>query len=112
LAKPLRSIVKRLADLLPVVRSGVYHPDFDFSSSIKTAAPALCPDIRYDDLTEIADGSAASTAFWLMATGRVEATTSARLRRSLRKYCERDTWAMVRLHQVLHVLAASSGCAS
>ena len=28
----------------------VYHPDFAFSSSIKTAAPALRPDIRYDDL--------------------------------------------------------------
>ena len=28
----------------------VYHPDFDFSSSIKAAAPALCPDVTYEDL--------------------------------------------------------------
>jgi hypothetical protein len=44
------------------VRGGVYHPDFDFSSSIKTATPGLCPDVTYDDLEEIADGTAASTA--------------------------------------------------
>lgn len=109
LAKPLHSIMRRLADLLPVVRSGVYHPDFDFSASIKTAAPALCPDVTYDDLQEIADGGAASTAFWSMASGRTDAETSERLRRSLREYCHRDTWAMVRLHQALDALAAPSG---
>ena len=108
LAKPLHSIMRRLADLLPVVRSGVYHPDFDFSASIKTAAPALCPDVTYEDLQEIADGGAASTAFWLMASGRTDAETSERLRRSLREYCHRDTWAMVRLHQALDALAAPS----
>jgi hypothetical protein len=104
LAKPLRSIVRRLGDLLPIVRS-VYHPDFDFSSSIKSAAPALCPDVSYDDLDDVADGTAASTAFWLMASGRADASTSPRLRRSLRAYCHRDTWAMVKLHEALNMLA-------
>ncbi len=108
IAKPIGSIVRRLSDLLPVVRGGVYHPGFGFSNSIKTAAPALCPDVTYDDLEEIADGTAASTAFWVMACGRVDAETSARLRRSLRAYCHRDTWAMVRLHQALNMLAAAS----
>jgi hypothetical protein len=106
IAQPIGNIVQRLADLLPIVRSGVYHLDFDFSNSIKAAAPALCPDVTYDDLVEIADGTAASTAFWLMASGRTDAETSARLRRSLRAYCERDTWAMVRLHEALSALAA------
>jgi hypothetical protein len=58
---------------------------------------------------KIADGTADSTAFWLMASGRTDAKTSARLRRSLRAYCHRDTWAMVRLHQTLSMLAAGSG---
>jgi hypothetical protein len=109
LAKPIRSIISRLIDLLPIVRSGVYHPGFNFSASIKTAAPALCPDVTYDDLEDIADGGAASTAFWLMASGQADGKTSARLRRSLRAYCERDTWAMTRLHQALNVLAAKRG---
>ena len=108
LAKSIGVIVQRLSDLLPVVRGGVYHPDFGFSNSIKAAGPALCPDIAYDDLEDIVDGTAASTAFWLMASGRADAKTSARLRRSLRAYCHRDTWAMVRLHQALRMLAADS----
>jgi hypothetical protein len=60
----------------------------------------------YDDLDEVADGTAASTSFWLMASGRADAKTSARLRRSLRVYCRRDTRAMVKLHQALKILAA------
>jgi predicted RecB family nuclease len=108
LAKPIRSIVSRLFDLLPIVRSGVYHPGFNFSNSIKTAAPALCPDVTYEDLEEVTDGEAASTAFWLMASGQVDGKTAARLRRRLRAYCERDTLAMVRLHQALSKLAAQT----
>lgn len=105
LAQPIGRIIERLADLLPIVRSCVYHPGFGFSNSIKTAAPALCPDVTYDDLVDIADGTAASTAFWLMASGRTDAEMSADLRRSLSAYCRRDTWAMVRLRQALIMLA-------
>jgi hypothetical protein len=90
-----------LKDLLPVVRGSVYYPGFDFSSSIKTAPPALCPDVRYDDLEEIADGGAASTAFWLMASGRADERKIASLRASLQTYCKRDTWALLRVHQTL-----------
>jgi hypothetical protein len=108
LAKPIATIVRRLSDLLLVVRGGLYDPGFEFSNSIKSAAPALCPDVTYDDLDEIADGASASTAFWLMASGRTDTKTSARLRRSLRAYCHRDTWATVRLHQALKMLAAGS----
>jgi hypothetical protein len=108
LRKPLHGIIRRLADLLPVIRSAIYHPKFDFSSSVKTAAPALCPDVTYDDLEDIADGGAASTAFWLMASGRVDTATSMRLRKSLLAYCRRDTWAMLRLHQALIRLASNT----
>jgi hypothetical protein len=108
LKNPIAAIVRRLSDLLPVVRGGLYHPGFEFSSSIKHVAPALCPDVTYDDLNEIADGTAASTAFWLMASGRTDPKTSECLRRSLRAYCHRDTWAMVRLHQALNILAGGS----
>jgi hypothetical protein len=107
LARPINGIVRRLSDLLPVVRGGLYHPGFEFSKSIKNVAPALCPDVTYDE-DEIADGTSASTAFCLMASGRVDAKTSARLRRLLCVYCHRDTWAMVRLHQGLKILAAGS----
>lgn len=108
LKRRIAAIVRRLSDLLPVVRGGLYYPGFEFSNSIKTVAPALCPDVTYDDLDQVADGAAASTAFWLMASGRADAETSVRLRRSLRQYCHRDTWAIVRLHQALNTLAVAS----
>src|SRR5271165_768649 len=57
-------------------------------------------------LQEIANGGAASTPFWLTASGRADPKTSARLRHSLRQYCCRDTWAMVRLHQAPRPLTA------
>ena len=37
----------RMADLLPIVRGGVYFPEFWFSNSIKSVAPALCPYGRW-----------------------------------------------------------------
>lgn len=64
------------------------------------AAPVLCPGVTHDDLDKIADGTTASMAFWLMASGRADAETSTRLRRSLRTYCHRGTWAMVQLHRL------------
>jgi Domain of unknown function(DUF2779) len=108
LKRPIAAIVSRLSDLLPVVRAGLYHPDFEFSNSIKNVAPALCPDVTYYDLDEIADGTAASTAFWLMASGQADVTASAHLRHLLRVYCHRDTWALMQLHQTLNALAADS----
>ena len=108
LKRPIAAIVRRLSDLLPVIRGGLYHPGFDFSYSIKTVAPSVCPDVTYDDLQDVADGASASTAFWLMASGRIDATTTARLRHSLRVYCHRDTLAMLKLHQALNMLAARS----
>jgi uncharacterized protein DUF2779 len=106
LARPIDGIARRLLDLLPVVRRDLYHPGFEFSNSIKNVAPALCPDVTYDDLDDIADGMATSTAFWLMASGRADTATSACLRRSLRAYCHRDTWALLRLHQALNMLTS------
>jgi hypothetical protein len=108
LAGPVAGIVKRLSDPLPVVRDRLYNPGFEFSNSIKSAATALCPDVTYGDLDEIADGASASTAFWQMASGRIDEKTSVSLRRSPLAYCHRDTWALVRLHQALNMLAVDS----
>ena len=55
-----RTTIARLADLLPIVRGAVYLREFQFSNSIKSVAPALCPGFGYDDLDGVADGLAAS----------------------------------------------------
>lgn len=105
LAGRLEAISGRLVDLLPVVREGVYLAEFWFSRSIKAVAPALCPGFGYEDLADVADGSAAAATFVRLASGQAEPEEAARLRMALLKYCERDTLAMVEVHRALRTLA-------
>jgi hypothetical protein len=102
----LKALTGRLRDLLPIVRDHVYHPDFGGSFSIKEVLPALVPGLGYDDL-EIQDGSSASTALeaLLLDAGALSRDERQALRKNLLRYCERDTLAMVRLHERLQVLS-------
>jgi len=94
----LKALEEKLIDLLPVVRDNVYHPTFDGSFSIKAVLNPLVPDLRYSDLI-IVDGLTASVeiARLLFVSGRIKPEEHARVRQDLLNYCERDTWAMVRL---------------
>jgi predicted RecB family nuclease len=98
LAGELTAVEQKLVDLLPLVRNHLYHPDFDGSFSIKRVLPALVPGLSYNDLA-IGDGELASVELLrLMFEGdRMPAAERATLRQSLERYCERDTWAMVKL---------------
>ncbi|UKJ75410.1 DUF2779 domain-containing protein [Azospirillum brasilense] len=109
LARALDEIAGRLHDLLPVVRDAVYHPGFRFRFSIKTVAPALCPDLTYADLDTVADGTTAAVAFERLVTGGLSEEENGRVRRALLAYCERDTLALVKLHRALRVMARPPG---
>jgi hypothetical protein len=103
----LGAITARLADLLPIVRGAVYCPEFWFSNSIKSVAPALCPGFGYGDLEGVADGVAASAAFVRLASGSIsEEVEAERLRAALLAYCQRDTMAMVVVHRALVRMAS------
>ena len=99
LRSDLTALSKRIKDLLPVVRDHVYHPDFGGSFSIKSVLPALVLGLGYGDL-EIQGGSAASTALEVLLFDADALDPDARqtLRKNLLSYCERDTLAMVKLH--------------
>jgi hypothetical protein len=98
----LNGVIARLADLLPIVRSAVYLPEFLFTNSLKSVAPALSPGFGYEDLDGVADGLAASSTFHQIASGSITAPDQlANLRVQLLAYCERDTLAMVEAHQAL-----------
>jgi len=98
LAKELERIEKRLVDLLPAIRRHVYHPDFAGGFSIKKTLPALVPGLSYSDL-KVQDGEVATVELQrLMFQGdQMQAPERAALREALLRYCERDTWAMVKL---------------
>jgi hypothetical protein len=101
LAEPLDAVAGRLVDLLPIVRSHVYHAGFGGSFSLKAVAPALVPGFDYGDLGEIREGSAASASFARIAGGRVEPEEASRLRGDLLAYCAHDTLALVELYRAL-----------
>jgi hypothetical protein len=48
LTEDLLGIAARLADLLPVIRAHVYHPDFGGTFSLKAVLPALVPTVSAD----------------------------------------------------------------
>ena len=102
LARQLSTLHDRVEDLLPIVRDHVYHPDFRGSFSIKDVLPALVPDMGYEDL-DIQDGGMASAVLEVLLLGRdgLSAGERTTLREKLLRYCERDTLAMVRLHERL-----------
>ncbi len=106
LAAELTELEEKLVDLLPVVRNHVYHPEFRGSFSLKAVLPALIPELDYSDLV-IVDGRVASVeiARLLFVADRIPADERDRVRQDLLDYCERDTWAMVRLLQELRRIA-------
>ena len=101
LAERLIAVLYRIIDLLRVVNDHVAHPQFYGSYSMKAVAPAVAREVTYGDL-DIAEGGAASAAFYRIVTDAM-LSTDARdgLRQSLLKYCDRDTLALARVHQWL-----------
>jgi len=105
LATELEAVKARLWDLLPVVRSHYYHPDFHGSFSIKAVLPALLPDRKWSDLA-ISDGMAAATAYETALNDR-EGPEAQRTFQELKRYCRMDTQAMVDLRRELTRIAHS-----
>ena len=105
-ALELGDIEKHLVDLLPAVRDHVYHPAFGGSFSLKAVLPALVEGLGYDGM-EIAEGDDAMRALerLLLRGETLAAAEKARLREALLRYCERDTWATVKLLERLRELA-------
>lgn len=107
LAGELLELRDKLWDLKPAVENHVYHPDFRGSFSLKDILHPLVEDLSYDDLV-IVDGRVASVeiARLLFVSGRIPVPQREKTRRDLLAYCERDTFATVRLVERLSELAA------
>ncbi len=106
LAAELAALQAKLLDLHPVMRNCVYHPGFNGSYSLKEILTPLVPGLTYDDLV-IVDGRVASVeiARLLFVAGKIPRHEHDRVRKDLLNYCERDTWAMVKLLERLQALA-------
>jgi predicted RecB family nuclease len=95
-ADGISAVLARLVDLAPFIARNTTHPDAAGRTSIKYVLPAWCPDMSYADL-EIGDGQTASVRYLAAITGRLGEDEAEAVYRDLIRYCERDTYAMVRL---------------
>jgi hypothetical protein len=89
-----------IVDMLKLIRTHCYHPEFHGSFSIKSVLPALVPDFGYEDL-QIHGGDMASVAYTEMMQAKTPNGRRDQLRSNLLEYCRRDTEAMVRIYEVL-----------
>lgn len=104
LAEHLLNIRDHIVDLLVPFQSGWYYvPAMGGSFSIKSVLPALFqddPELDYHNLTgSVHNGSEAMSVFPKIKDMTIEEQVAAR--QSLLKYCELDTFAMVKVWQKL-----------
>ena len=109
MADALRQISSRIWDLEVVFRKHYRHWQWGTKSSIKNVLPSLVPELSYKDL-EVNDGGMASLE-WLRMIETDDAHEKAAKAAALKRYCELDTMAMVRLLEVVeqNLAAIQSG---
>jgi Domain of unknown function(DUF2779) len=96
----------RIVDLHPIVRAHYYHPAMRGSFSIKAVLPTIAPDLDYENLDEVTDGTAAQVAYLYAALDpHTTPARKAELRDRLLIYCKQDTWAMVQVAYFLQRLS-------
>ncbi|MDH4046642.1 MAG: DUF2779 domain-containing protein [Gammaproteobacteria bacterium] len=99
LAVSLAAVLPRLVDLLPVVEQNYYHPAMAGSWSLKNVVPCIASDLKYEDLSGIQEGTAASEGYLEAIASTTSEPRREQLREQLLAYCRYDTEAMVRLVQ-------------
>ena len=99
LRKPLLGINARIVDLLPIARNHYYHPSQQGSWSIKKILPAIAPELSYDDLEGVQHGGGAMEAYTEAIHPDTSSERRAQLHEQLLRYCELDTYAMIKIWQ-------------
>lgn len=97
------NILSRMVDLMRPFQSRQYYtPEMKGSYSIKVVLPALIPNLSYKGMS-IADGGDASTSF-MRLLDETNTKVINKTRNDLLKYCELDTFAMVKIFEVLETI--------
>ena len=103
LQEHLLNIWENIKDLMvPFQKRNYYVKEMQGSYSIKYVLPALFPDdpsLNYHNLEEVHNGDEAMNAFANMP--KLSKEEQERLRHNLLKYCELDTYAMVKIYEKL-----------
>jgi hypothetical protein len=110
LGQALLSLIPRIFDLHAVIRNHFYHARFFGSFSVKSILPVLVPELNYRDLA-IQDGLGAVWVRHRILDAALPEAERQRLATDLRRYCEMDSLAMVKVFEALLRLANESSMA-
>ena len=103
LSDHLLNIRDNIKDLMiPFINRNYYNKSLEGSYSIKYVLPTFFPDdpsLNYHNLEDIHNGSEAMNAFANME--KLSQEDQEKLRNNLLKYCELDTYAMVKIYDKL-----------
>lgn len=94
----MESVNERVYDLMLIFKDKYVDYRFKGSMSIKNVLPILVPELNYKDL-DIQHGGMAMDAIADLIEGKVADHDT--LAANLKKYCEQDTLAMVKIFEVL-----------
>lgn len=103
----LQGMIDRLWDLQLIFKNYYRHWQFGSRSSIKIVLPTLLPDLSYKDL-DIQEGGSASLA-WIDMLESSDGESKTAMAQALKMYCERDTWAMVKLLELIKMQNVAIG---
>ncbi|MDB4728555.1 DUF2779 domain-containing protein [Saprospiraceae bacterium] len=97
----LLALNDRVYDLMDVFTKGYYsHPGFKGKTSLKNVLPVLCPELSYKIL-HVQNGLEANIKWHHWTDGQYRGEENEFIKRALLKYCQLDTWAMVRIWEEL-----------
>jgi hypothetical protein len=99
----IESVQGRIVDLMDMFdgnRATFWHPAFKGSASIKYVLPVLVPNMSYKGLL-IQDGGMAADTWNRIVTGEYDEAEKQKQIDGLREYCGQDTYAMVKIWEVL-----------
>lgn len=93
--KALKAIAARIVDLKPITREHYFHPGLGGSWSIKNVIRTIKPSYDYSNLDGVSDGMGASDAYLEAIDPETTESRIEQIECDLRRYCGRDTEAMI-----------------
>ena len=106
LSDDLMNIYNNIYDIMiPFKNRDYYNREMQGSFSIKYVLPALFPNdpsLDYHNLEQVHNGSEASNTYSMLGTYSKE--EQEKIRKNMLKYCELDTYAMVKIYNKLKQL--------
>ncbi|MEJ2723793.1 MAG: DUF2779 domain-containing protein, partial [Deltaproteobacteria bacterium] len=96
----LLATLSRIKDLHKIISKHYYHPGFHGSFSLKSVAPALLPEMSYENL-DVHEGEQASLEYLRMIDPATPPEEKERIKQALLAYCGQDTLAMVNIREDL-----------